>query len=123
MTVETQPLLTKMENAPAGIIHRATKHELDLVLTLCAAPWADAIPSSRDPKRYLPQAIGHRGYKAKYPENSILAFDAAVDIGAHAIETDVHLTADGVVVMSHVSGHCGLLVETATTTLALADII
>ncbi len=34
------------------------------------------------------------------------AFRGAVDIGAHAIETDVHLSADGVVVLSHVSlGH------------------
>jgi glycerophosphoryl diester phosphodiesterase len=66
------------------------------------APWADALVSSRNPQRFLPQAIGHRGFKAKYPENTILAFDGAVEVGAHAIETDVHLTADGVVVLSHV---------------------
>ena len=30
------------------------------------------------------------------------AFRGAVEVGAHAIETDVHLTRDGVVVLSHV---------------------
>ncbi|KAL2073421.1 hypothetical protein VTL71DRAFT_10745 [Oculimacula yallundae] len=48
-----------------------------------------------------PQAIAHRGYKAKYPENSMGAFRGAVEVGAHAIETDVHLSKDGVVVLSH----------------------
>lgn len=51
--------------------------------------------------RQLPQAIAHRGYKAKFPENTMAAFSGAVDVGAHAIETDVHLSKDGVVVLSH----------------------
>lgn len=29
------------------------------------------------------------------------AFKAAVEIGAHALETDVHLSKDGVIVLSH----------------------
>ncbi|KAK3403026.1 PLC-like phosphodiesterase [Sordaria brevicollis] len=49
----------------------------------------------------FPQAIAHRGYKAMFPENSMGAFQGAVDIGAHAIETDLHLTKDGVVVLVH----------------------
>jgi glycerophosphoryl diester phosphodiesterase len=49
-----------------------------------------------------PQCIGHRGYKAAYPENTMAGFRGAVDIGAHALETDVHITKDGVVVLSHV---------------------
>jgi glycerophosphoryl diester phosphodiesterase len=32
-------------------------------------------------------------------------FHGAVAAGAHAIETDVHLSRDGVVVLSHVGGH------------------
>jgi glycerophosphoryl diester phosphodiesterase len=50
-----------------------------------------------------PQAIAHRGYKAKFPENTMGAFRGAVDVGADALETDIHLTKDGVVVLSHVS--------------------
>lgn len=34
------------------------------------------------------------------------AFKGAVEVGAHALETDVHLSADGIVVLSHVSLHC-----------------
>ncbi|KAF2628376.1 tubulin-domain-containing protein [Macroventuria anomochaeta] len=51
--------------------------------------------------RRLPQAIAHRGFKAKFPENTMGAFRGAVEIGADAVETDIHLTRDGVVVLSH----------------------
>lgn len=50
----------------------------------------------------LPQAIAHRGYKAKFPENTMAAFKSAVEVGVQALETDVHLTSDGVVVLGHV---------------------
>lgn len=53
----------------------------------------------------VPQAVAHRGYKASYPENTMGAFRGAVEVGAHAIETDLHLSKDGVVVISHVSGN------------------
>ncbi|KAG5984948.1 hypothetical protein E4U54_006084 [Claviceps lovelessii] len=59
------------------------------------------MPSRRDPSRLLPQAVAHRGYKALWPENTMAAFRAAVEAGAHGLETDVHLTADGVAVLSH----------------------
>ncbi|KAI4114544.1 MAG: hypothetical protein LQ345_004696 [Seirophora villosa] len=49
----------------------------------------------------LPQTIAHRGYKDQHPENTMGAFRGAVEVGAHALETDVHLTKDGVVVLSH----------------------
>lgn len=49
----------------------------------------------------MPQTIAHRGYKANFPENTMGAFKGAAEVGAHAIETDVHLTKDGVVVLSH----------------------
>lgn len=52
--------------------------------------------------RRIPQAIAHRGYKAAFPENTMSAFKGAVAIGAQALETDVHLSKDGVVVLSHV---------------------
>ncbi|KAI1808036.1 PLC-like phosphodiesterase [Daldinia bambusicola] len=51
--------------------------------------------------RLPPQAIAHRGYKALFPENTMLAFRGAVEAGAHAIETDLHLSRDGVVVIMH----------------------
>lgn len=54
-------------------------------------------------KNGLPQTIAHRGYKASFPENTMGAFKGAVEVGAHAIETDVHLSKDDVVVIAHVS--------------------
>ncbi|EUC27639.1 hypothetical protein COCCADRAFT_111179 [Bipolaris zeicola 26-R-13] len=51
--------------------------------------------------RRKPQAIAHRGYKAKFAENTLGAFKGAVEVGADGLETDLHLTRDGVVVLSH----------------------
>jgi glycerophosphoryl diester phosphodiesterase len=48
-----------------------------------------------------PFIIAHRGYKAKYPENTLSAFNAATDAGAQMIEMDVRLTKDRKVVIMH----------------------
>lgn len=56
-----------------------------------------------------PQAIAHRGYKASHPENTMSAFKGAVEVGAHAIETDIHITKDGVVVLSHVGAGTSII--------------
>jgi glycerophosphoryl diester phosphodiesterase len=47
------------------------------------------------------QVIAHRGVSAHAPENTIAAFDMAVEIGADAIETDIRITKDGILVLSH----------------------
>ncbi len=48
-----------------------------------------------------PLVIAHRGASAYAPENTFAAFDLAVEMGAPAIETDVHATADGHLVLLH----------------------
>ncbi len=48
---------------------------------------------------------GHRGYCAKYPENTMLSFEKAMELGVDAIEFDVWLTADKVPVLLH-DGNC-----------------
>lgn len=45
--------------------------------------------------------IAHRGASHHFPENTLMAFAAAVQMGADAIELDVHLTQDGQVVVIH----------------------
>jgi len=45
--------------------------------------------------------LGHRGYSAKYPENTLLAFKKAIEAGADGVELDVWLTRDGKVVIIH----------------------
>lgn len=44
---------------------------------------------------------GHRGARALHPENTLPSFEAALDAGVRSIETDVHLTRDGVAVLCH----------------------
>jgi glycerophosphoryl diester phosphodiesterase len=48
-----------------------------------------------------PLIIAHRGYRAKYPENTLCAFEAALDAGAAMIELDVSLSYDRKVVVIH----------------------
>jgi glycerophosphoryl diester phosphodiesterase len=48
-----------------------------------------------------PLIIAHRGYRAKYPENTLSAFKAALDAGAAMIELDVSLSYDRKVVVIH----------------------
>jgi glycerophosphoryl diester phosphodiesterase len=43
----------------------------------------------------------HRGAAAELPENTLPAFRRALELGADALETDVHLTLDGEVVAVH----------------------
>ena len=45
--------------------------------------------------------FGHRGYPAKFAENSLEGFRYAVNHGAEGVEFDVHLTKDGVPVVMH----------------------
>lgn len=46
-------------------------------------------------------AIAHRGASDKAPENTLIAFERALEQGADAVECDVHLSGDGVVVVIH----------------------
>jgi glycerophosphoryl diester phosphodiesterase len=48
-----------------------------------------------------PVVIAHRGASATAPENTLEAFQAAVDLGCRVLETDIHVTRDGVVVAFH----------------------
>ena len=48
-----------------------------------------------------PQVFAHRGGAALRPENTLLAFDHGLSLGADGLEFDVHLSRDGVVVVHH----------------------
>ena len=47
------------------------------------------------------KAIAHRGFSSRYPENTMLAFERAIALGADGAEFDVQLTKDGVPVIFH----------------------
>lgn len=48
-----------------------------------------------------PLLFAHRGARTRFPENTLPAFIAAIEDGANALELDVQLTSDGVVVVMH----------------------
>jgi glycerophosphoryl diester phosphodiesterase len=51
--------------------------------------------------RGRPLNLAHRGASAHAPENTLAAFRLAAEMGADGIELDVHLAADGEVVVIH----------------------
>lgn len=44
---------------------------------------------------------GHRGARGCRPENTLAGFERAFDLGVSSVETDLHLSADGVPVVFH----------------------
>jgi glycerophosphoryl diester phosphodiesterase len=55
-----------------------------------------------------PLVIAHRGASAERPENTLPAFELAVAQGADMIETDLHRTRDGAIVITHDEELAGL---------------
>ncbi len=50
---------------------------------------------------HIPAIIGHRGASAAAPENTLAAFNLAVELKADAVELDVKLTKDRVPIIMH----------------------
>ncbi len=75
-----------------------------------------------------PLAFAHRGGAEEYPENSLAAFAHAVSLGYRYLETDVHLTADGVILAFHddsldrVTDRSGVISECTAAEVAQARI-
>ncbi len=51
-----------------------------------------------------PFVVGHRGASGHAPENTLASFSRAAEMGADAVEFDIHQTADGRVVVIHDEG-------------------
>src|SRR4029079_4921454 len=49
----------------------------------------------------VPIPFAHRGGASEAPENTMPAFEYAVGLGYRYVETDVHVTADGVLLAFH----------------------
>jgi len=49
----------------------------------------------------VPTLYAHRGASKECPENTLVSFRRALEVGADALELDAHMSADGHVVVSH----------------------
>jgi glycerophosphoryl diester phosphodiesterase len=49
----------------------------------------------------FPLVVAHRGTSAEEPENTLRAFESALELGADAVEFDVRMSADGHAVVMH----------------------
>ena len=79
-----------------------------LAVAACGDGATPATPTSAVPaatvaaRRAVPYDLqGHRGARGLRPENTLPAFEAALDLLVTTLEADVHLTADGQVVVWH----------------------
>jgi glycerophosphoryl diester phosphodiesterase len=78
-----------------------------------------ADPNSKFPH---PKVVGHRGWPARYPDNTLTGFLEAAGVAA-MVELDVRRSADGKLVLSHDPDLAGLLVaEHPWETLAELDL-
>jgi glycerophosphoryl diester phosphodiesterase len=75
-----------------------------------------------------PLVIAHRGLALAHPENTLPAFQAGIEAGADILETDVHLSRDGQVIIAHdptldrVAGRPGLVSDLTARELADIDL-
>lgn len=70
-----------------------------------------------------PELVAHRGYSLRFPENTLIAMEAAIDAGARYVECDVQLSSDGFPVLMHdrtLERMCGI--KAPVHELALADL-
>jgi glycerophosphoryl diester phosphodiesterase len=55
-----------------------------------------------------PLVIAHRGASGRLPENTLPAYELAIELGADMIEVDLHRTRDGAIVVTHDEELAGL---------------
>ena len=75
-----------------------------------------------------PRTVGHRGASALAPENTMRAFEIALEHGLDMVELDVHLSRDGELVVIHdadlsrVAGRPAAVADLTARELAVVDV-
>lgn len=77
---------------------------------------------ARTGNRLAIEIIAHRGASRERPENTLAAFFRAAELGAGAVELDVHRTSDGHLVVHHDPAVRRRLVRSPIQTLTLAEV-
>ena len=89
----------KLSECPAGLLHIAS---VEPPTALCCGSSLRAVSPSYP---YLEHdgviAFAHRGGTSMWPENTMPSFQDSIDLGYLYLETDVHLSADGVLFAFH----------------------
>ncbi|MCX5913087.1 MAG: glycerophosphodiester phosphodiesterase family protein, partial [Deltaproteobacteria bacterium] len=65
----------------------------------CAAKTAEVAKFPYWTGKFPILVVAHRGFSAAAPENTLIAFEKAIEIGSDMIELDVHLSRDGEIVV------------------------
>ena len=83
-----------------------TRRSFVSALGISSLPSVLPLPGNSQPcipktVRTIPMIEAHRGLSGIYPENTLLSFQSAIDLGIDRIEIDLHLTKDNDVVVIH----------------------
>ena len=72
-------------------------------VALCSVPFLLSCPciSNNSTDLIKPKLIGHRGAPRLAPENTIMSFQKAIECSVFSLETDVHISMDGVPFLMH----------------------
>ena len=62
---------------------------------------AKALKLEEESVMHARRLYAHRGASAERPENTMPAFERAIELGVDALEMDVHLTRDGQLIVAH----------------------
>ena len=72
-----------------------------IIATGCGGTGTPSVPAPNSVDTSDWDVQGHRGARGVRPENTLPAFESALDVGVSTLELDLHLSADGVLVIWH----------------------
>lgn len=77
------------------------QNAIGVVCGLLSLGWCTVILAQSEVHQNCIFVQAHRGYSARYPENTLLAVERALEVGAERIEMDLAITRDDVIVLLH----------------------
>ena len=113
------------EDCHTDVVHNF----MDAISAVPQFAWLRTLPLPRPPRHGGVYVVAHRGAHQGIPENSLAAYQHAIDLGADFIEIDIRTTKDGKFVSMHngtvdayAKGHIGNVHEMTLAELKSLDI-